>query len=217
MLLTNKLEPIGTRIFGPVTRELRTNSSCGSSRSRPKCCERKDREAMRTSRRATRCRHRGTRQGPPRCRLRVQPDDRVLVEGINVVKKHQRPNPGAGRGRRQSSRRRCRCTAPNVMLYNPVDKKGDRVGIRTLGGGGSRYAQGPLLQVQRRGGRRLSVEVKDMARLHSNIVSRSCRSSPSVRVQERRCRCRGSPRSRSTWASARRRRTRRSWITPSAT
>jgi large subunit ribosomal protein L14 len=25
VLLTNKLEPIGTRIFGPVTRELRTN------------------------------------------------------------------------------------------------------------------------------------------------------------------------------------------------
>jgi large subunit ribosomal protein L14 len=26
VLLTNKLEPIGTRIFGPVTRELRTSA-----------------------------------------------------------------------------------------------------------------------------------------------------------------------------------------------
>ena len=40
VLLTQQMQPIGTRIFGPVTRELRSESSCGSSRWRPKCFRR---------------------------------------------------------------------------------------------------------------------------------------------------------------------------------
>ena len=63
--------------------------------------------------------------------LRVFEDDRVLVENINVVKKHQKPNPqrGVAGG---IVEKEMPLQASNVMLWNPVAKKGDRVGIRTL-------------------------------------------------------------------------------------
>ena len=63
--------------------------------------------------------------------LRVFDDERVLVENINVVKKHQRPNPqrGVAGG---IVEKEMPLHASNVMLWNPVAKKGDRVGIRTL-------------------------------------------------------------------------------------
>jgi large subunit ribosomal protein L24 len=61
-------------------------------------------------------------------------DDHLVVEGINVVKKHVKPNP-----QRQVQGGIVDQTAPiaisNVMLWNAVAKKGDRVGIRTLGDG----------------------------------------------------------------------------------
>lgn len=57
--------------------------------------------------------------------------DRVVVENVNVVKKHQKPNPNAGvQGgivEKEMSIHRS-----NVMLYNPLTKKGDRVGVRVL-------------------------------------------------------------------------------------
>jgi large subunit ribosomal protein L24 len=66
--------------------------------------------------------------------LRVYDDERVLVENVNVVKKHQKPNPNAGiQG--GIIEKEMPLDASNVMLYNPVTKKGDRVGIRTLGDG----------------------------------------------------------------------------------
>ena len=63
--------------------------------------------------------------------LRVFEDDRVLVENINVVKKHQKPNPqrGVAGG---IVEKEMPLQASNVMLWNPLAKKGDRVGIRTL-------------------------------------------------------------------------------------
>ncbi len=63
--------------------------------------------------------------------LRVFEDDRVLVENINVVKKHTRPNPqrGVAGG---IVEKEMPLQASNVMLWNPLAKKGDRVGIRTL-------------------------------------------------------------------------------------
>jgi large subunit ribosomal protein L24 len=63
--------------------------------------------------------------------LRVYEDDRVLVENINVVKKHQKPNPqrGVAGG---IVEKEMPLQASNVMLWNPLAKKGDRIGIRTL-------------------------------------------------------------------------------------
>ncbi len=63
--------------------------------------------------------------------LRVYDDERVLVENINVVKKHQKPNPNAGVGGGIIEKEMPRHMS-NVMLYNPMTQKGDRVGIRTL-------------------------------------------------------------------------------------
>lgn len=63
--------------------------------------------------------------------LRIYPDERVLVEGINVAKKHQRPNPNMGIPGGIVDRE-MPLHISNVMLYNPQTKKGDRVGIRKL-------------------------------------------------------------------------------------
>jgi large subunit ribosomal protein L24 len=55
----------------------------------------------------------------------------LLVEGVNLVKKNQRPNPMKGLTGGIVDK-----TMPidqsNVMLFNPATGKGDRVGIRTL-------------------------------------------------------------------------------------
>lgn len=63
--------------------------------------------------------------------LRVFADERVLVENVNIVKKHQKPNPNAG-VQGGIIEKEMPLHASNVMLYNPVTKKGDRVGVRTL-------------------------------------------------------------------------------------
>jgi large subunit ribosomal protein L24 len=63
--------------------------------------------------------------------LRVYPDERVLVEGVNVAKKHQRPNPNMGVPGGIVDRE-MPLHISNVMVYNPQTKKGDRIGIRTL-------------------------------------------------------------------------------------
>ncbi len=66
--------------------------------------------------------------------LQLLPDARVLVEGVNVLKKHQKPNP-----QRQVQGGIVDKEVPlhvsNVALWNPATKKADRVGIRTLGDG----------------------------------------------------------------------------------
>lgn len=56
---------------------------------------------------------------------------RVLVDGINKVKKHVRPNPN-----QQEQGGIKEVEAPiqisNVAIYNPVSKKADRVGFKKL-------------------------------------------------------------------------------------
>ncbi|MBI5333050.1 MAG: 50S ribosomal protein L24 [Burkholderiales bacterium] len=60
--------------------------------------------------------------------------DHVLVEGINVVKKHVRPNPMKGATGGIVDK-----TMPihqsNVAIFNPATGKGDRVGIKLLADG----------------------------------------------------------------------------------
>ena len=63
--------------------------------------------------------------------LRVYDDERVLIENVNVVKKHQKPNPNAG-VQGGIIEKEMPLQASNVMLYNPVSQKGDRVGVRKL-------------------------------------------------------------------------------------
>ncbi len=63
--------------------------------------------------------------------LRVLENGKMLVENVNVVKKHQKPNPNAGiQG--GIIEKEMPLHPSNVMLFNPITNKGDRVGIKTL-------------------------------------------------------------------------------------
>ena len=66
--------------------------------------------------------------------LRVMADDKLIVEGINMVKKHTKPNPmqGAPGG---IVEKEAPIHVSNVMLFNPATEKGDRVGFRVLDDG----------------------------------------------------------------------------------
>jgi len=63
--------------------------------------------------------------------LRIVDADHLLVEGINRVKKHQRPNPAKG-DTGGIIDKEMPIHISNVALFNPVTKKADRVGIRQL-------------------------------------------------------------------------------------
>ncbi len=63
--------------------------------------------------------------------VRVYADDRVIVEGINLVKRHTRPNPQAGIAG-GIVEKEAPLQISNVALYNPMTQKPDRVGIRVL-------------------------------------------------------------------------------------
>jgi large subunit ribosomal protein L24 len=55
----------------------------------------------------------------------------VLVEGVNRVKKHQRPNPVKGQTGGIIDKE-MPLAISNVMLVNPATGKGDRVGFKFL-------------------------------------------------------------------------------------
>ncbi|MGY6631672.1 MAG: 50S ribosomal protein L24 [Wenzhouxiangella sp.] len=63
--------------------------------------------------------------------LKVLKNDRLLVENVNMIKRHQKPDP-------QNQKpggiidREAPIHASNVMLYNPATDKGDRVGFKFL-------------------------------------------------------------------------------------
>jgi large subunit ribosomal protein L24 len=63
--------------------------------------------------------------------LRVLENDRVIVEGVNLVKRHTKPNPQAG-APGGIIEKEAALQLSNVALFNPVTQKPDRVGIRTL-------------------------------------------------------------------------------------
>ena len=66
--------------------------------------------------------------------LRLLPYERAVVENVNIVKRHTKPNPAHGVGggivEKEAS-----IHVSNIMLYNPQTKHGDRVGVRVLGDG----------------------------------------------------------------------------------
>ncbi len=56
----------------------------------------------------------------------VQSDGRVIVEGINIAKKHIKPNPNVGeQGGIQD--KAMPIEHSNVMVFNPKTKKGERI------------------------------------------------------------------------------------------
>ena len=66
--------------------------------------------------------------------LRVLENERVVVEGVNIIKRHTKPNQARNVGG-SIVEREAALHISNVMLYNPTTHKGDRVGFRTLENG----------------------------------------------------------------------------------
>jgi large subunit ribosomal protein L24 len=63
--------------------------------------------------------------------IRMVGHDRVIVENVNIVKRHTKPNPQTGRGGGIIEKEMpIHCS--NVALVNPTTNKADRVGFRTL-------------------------------------------------------------------------------------
>ncbi len=63
--------------------------------------------------------------------LNVLKNSKVVVENMNIVKKHQKGNPNTG----QESgiiEKEMPIHMSNIMLLNPITNKGDKVGIRKL-------------------------------------------------------------------------------------
>ncbi|MBK1691389.1 50S ribosomal protein L24 [Ectothiorhodospira mobilis] len=63
--------------------------------------------------------------------LKVVDAERVVVQNVNMVKKHQKGNPYTG-VEGGIIEKEMPLHVSNVMLYNPASGKGDRVGFRTL-------------------------------------------------------------------------------------
>src|SRR5579859_829816 len=88
----------------------------------------------------------GKDRGKPGKVLRVDPKkERVYVEGLNIVKRHQRPNQtGQGGG---VIEKEGPIHVSNVMLIDPKDSKPTRIGIE--------FEDGKRLRVAKRSGARL--------------------------------------------------------------
>lgn len=60
--------------------------------------------------------------------------DKVVVEGVQLVKKHTKPNPNTNT-KGGIIEREAAIHVSNVALYNPVTKKAGKTGVKVLEGG----------------------------------------------------------------------------------
>ena len=63
--------------------------------------------------------------------IRILDDNRIMVENVNMVKKHVKPNPNKGE-QGGIIDKEASIHISNVAIYNGTKGKGDRVGIKTL-------------------------------------------------------------------------------------
>ena len=63
--------------------------------------------------------------------IQVIKNRKVLIENINLVKKHQKGNPNTGEVS-GIIEKEMPIHVSNVILFNPITKKGDKVGFRIL-------------------------------------------------------------------------------------
>ena len=66
--------------------------------------------------------------------IQVLADGRVLVENVNMAKKHTKPNPQAGKPG-GIIEKEMPLPVAKVAVWNPATKKADRVGFKTLADG----------------------------------------------------------------------------------
>ena len=60
--------------------------------------------------------------------LQVRPNNRVLVSGVNLIKKHTKPNPTLGKPG-GIVEKEAPLHISNVALFNPENNKAERVGF----------------------------------------------------------------------------------------
>ena len=63
--------------------------------------------------------------------VRFVATDRLLVEGINRAKKHEKPNPNKGTAG-GIIEKEMPVHISNVSIFNPVTKKADRIGVKRM-------------------------------------------------------------------------------------
>ena len=63
--------------------------------------------------------------------VEVLDDDTVLVEGVNRVKRHTKPNPQAGK-QGGIVEKEMPLPVSKIAIWNPGAQKADRIGIKTL-------------------------------------------------------------------------------------
>jgi large subunit ribosomal protein L14 len=109
VLIDNKAEPVGTRIFGPVPRELRAKNH------------------MKIISLA------GRDKGRSGEVIRVMPkESRALVRGVNMVSRHQRQTASQEGG---IIRKEAPIHLSNIALADPTTGKPTKVGFKTLADG----------------------------------------------------------------------------------
>ncbi|MCZ6708895.1 MAG: 50S ribosomal protein L24 [Gammaproteobacteria bacterium] len=70
--------------------------------------------------------------------IRVLDADRLLVGGVNMVKKHQRPNPNLGQ-QGGIIEQEAPIQVSNVAIWNSEEGKADRIGFRVEDGDKVRF------------------------------------------------------------------------------
>lgn len=65
--------------------------------------------------------------------LKVGDDARLLVSGVNIIKRHTKPNPMAG-GQGGIVEKEAPIHVSNVAIFNPETNKADRVGFKVEDG-----------------------------------------------------------------------------------
>ena len=81
--------------------------------------------------------------------IRVDRDrERVVVEGVNMIKRHQRPQPGRPNMQVGVIEKEGAIHVSNVALLDPKEKKPTRIGV-------TRNAQGRAIRVAKRSGTEL--------------------------------------------------------------
>ena len=66
--------------------------------------------------------------------IQLLADGRVLIESVNMAKKHTRANPQAGK-QGGIIEKEMPLPVSKVAIWNPVSKKADRIGVKTLADG----------------------------------------------------------------------------------